>query len=118
MFSVAIHKFMLLTVIDESCQSLHFRLNTVTSTSLLTLYQTTNILSWFQLKAFADDKLHSSGFFGGNGSKHCGKRKKAGYQHFLVLPQCFQKFFLLGSLCVVQKVNSDPDICSSFSNLH
>ena len=27
----------------------------------------------------------------GKGRKHCGKRKNAGYQHFLLFPLCFQK---------------------------
>ena len=29
-----------------------------------------------------------------------GKEENAGYQHFLVFPQCFQKAFSLGSLKV------------------
>ena len=29
--------------------------------------------------------------------KHCGKGENAGYQHFLLFPQCFQKFSFVGS---------------------
>ena len=47
-----------------------------------------------KLKAFADDKINVNEKLKnrvGKGKKHCGKRKNAGYQHFLLLPQCFQK---------------------------
>ena len=32
----------------------------------------------------------------GKGGRHCRKRRKPGFQHFLLFPQCFQKGFDLG----------------------
>ena len=36
----------------------------------------------------------------GKGRKHCGKGENAGYQHFLLFPQCFQKTSYTESLKV------------------
>ena len=62
------------------------------------------ILDWFLLKAFADDrvKLAKIMIFVFNRIENIvGKGQIAGYQHFLLFPQCFQKAFFLGSLKVV-----------------
>ena len=49
-----------------------------------------------KLKAFADDKLNDAvmmiSLFGGV-ENTVGKGENAGYQHFLLFPQCFQKVF-------------------------
>ena len=54
------------------------------------------ILGLFKLKAYADDKLYVTQ----NNKVVChrienivGKEENAGYQHFLLFPQCFQKAF-------------------------
>ena len=59
-----------------------------------TLYQTTKILGLPKLKAFADDKSNVTQnirivFHGIEDT--VGKEENAGYQHFLLFPQCFQK---------------------------
>ena len=57
----------------------------------------TIILDWTELKAFADHKIN------GIEKLQCvlgwvknmvGKEENAGYQHFLLYPQCFQKRYL------------------------
>ena len=51
-------------------------------------------LDWFKLKAFADDKrnaIEKLKFVLGRGENIIGKGENAGYQHFLLFPQCFQK---------------------------
>ena len=57
------------------------------------------ILEWSKFKAFADDKIHVGlelkTVYGRLGNIS-GKEENAGYQHFLLFPQCFQKSFLLG----------------------
>ena len=61
------------------------------------------ILDWSNLKAFADDKINvieKIKFVLGKVENIAGKRENAGYQHFLLFPQCFQKAYA-GSLQVV-----------------
>ena len=57
-----------------------------------------------KLKAFADDKINVTEKFkfvlGGVENK-VGKGENAGYQHFLLFTQCFQKASHTGSLKVV-----------------
>ena len=56
-----------------------------------------------KLKAFADDKLNLAKklkFGLGRVENILGKGEDAGYQHFLLFPQCFQKTSTLGSLKV------------------
>ena len=57
----------------------------------------------FKFKAFADDKckckLKAKILFG-MGRKHAGNGENAGYQHFLLFPQCFQNASFSGSLKV------------------
>ena len=60
-------------------------------------------LDWSKLKAFADDKLNATEklkFVLGRVENIVGKGENAGYQHFLLFPQCFQKPSLSGSLKV------------------
>ena len=45
-----------------------------------------------------DDKIkaaQSMEFVFEKGIKHCGRNKNAGYRHFLLFPECFNKFFSL-----------------------
>ena len=55
----------------------------------LTLYK---ILHWSKLKAIADDKMNANEklkFDMGRVENIVGKGQNAGYQHFLLFPQCF-----------------------------
>ena len=57
------------------------------------------ILDWSKLEAFADHKIcvsEKSKFVLGRLENIVGKGENAGYQHFLLFPQCFQKAFLQG----------------------
>ena len=58
-----------------------------------------------KLKAFADDKInttHKLKFASGQTEKENSvvKGENAGYQHFLLFPQCFHKYTFSGSLKV------------------
>ena len=56
-----------------------------------------------KLKAFADDKfkvIQIAKIFLDKIENIVGKEENAGYQHFLLFPQCFQKASSLGSLKV------------------
>ena len=69
----------------------------------LTLYQNDKILDQYILKAFADDKLiviQMATFLLYKIENIVGREKNAGYQHFLLFLQCFQKAISLGSLKV------------------
>ena len=51
-------------------------------------------LYWSKLKAFADDKgnvTEELKFVSGRVENIVGKGENAGYQHFLLFPECFQK---------------------------
>ena len=68
---------------------------------LLTLYQTTKILDWSKLKAFADNKINVAEklkFILGRVENIVGKGENAGYKHFLLFPKCFQKASYTGLL--------------------
>ena len=60
------------------------------------------ILDWSKLKAFADKKINLNEkkikLVLGRVENTVGKGGNAGYQHFLLFQQCFQKFSFLGSL--------------------
>ena len=61
-------------------------------------------LDWSKLKVFADDKINvnqKQKFLFGWVENIAGKGENAGYQHFLLFPQCFQKASFSGSLKVV-----------------
>ena len=56
-----------------------------------------------KLKAFADDKYYVSEeliFVLGSVENNLGEGENAGYQHFLLFPQCIQKAISSGSLKV------------------
>ena len=58
---------------------------------------------WPNFKAFADDNLNEAKMaklFFDRVENIAGKGENAGHQHFLLFPQCFQKFTFLGSLKV------------------
>ena len=58
-------------------------------------------LTLFKLKSIADDKINVTlklNFFIGWVENIVGKGENAGYQHFLLFPQFFQKFSFAGSL--------------------
>ena len=65
-------------------------------------------IDWSKLKAFADDKsnlVEKSNqiwpkFVLGRIENIVGKGENAGFQHFLLFPQCFQTVSILGSLKV------------------
>ena len=63
----------------------------------LTTLPNDKILDWSILKAYADDKINVAEkwkTWAGKSRKLCGKEKEnAGYQHFHLFPQCFQKDF-------------------------
>ena len=53
-------------------------------------------LDWSKLKRFADDKINVTEnliFVLGQVENIVGKGENAGYQHFLLFPQCFQFSF-------------------------
>ena len=55
------------------------------------------LLDWSKLKAFAEDKMNvtlKQKFFLGWVENIVGKGENAGYQHFLLFPQYFQKAFI------------------------
>ena len=61
------------------------------------------ILDWSKVKAFADDKINVTEklkFVLGRVENMVGKGENAGYQHFLLFPQCFQKDSYTGLLKV------------------
>ena len=53
------------------------------------------------MKAFADDKINMTEklkFVLGRVENIAGKGEDAGYQHFLLFPQCFQKTLKVGTV--------------------
>ena len=59
------------------------------------------ILDWSKLKAFAGNKikaLKKMNFVFDRVENVKGNGENAGYQHFFLFPQCFQKAFYSGSL--------------------
>ena len=61
------------------------------------------IFDWSKLKAFADDNINVNEkfqFILGKIENIVGKGENAGYQHFLLFPQCFLKAVFSGSLKV------------------
>ena len=63
------------------------------------LLQTNKILDMVQLKAVADDDTNEAQmtiYDFDTVKNNVGKAKKAGYQHFLLSPQCFHKSPFLG----------------------
>ena len=61
------------------------------------------IIDCSKLRAFADGKIYVTEklkFVIGRVENIVGKGENAGYQHFLLFPQCFQKASYIGSLKV------------------
>ena len=59
------------------------------------------ILDWFELEAFADDKLNKYQklyFVSRRVENIVGKGENPGYEHFILFPQSFQKASLQGLL--------------------
>ena len=60
-------------------------------------------LDWSEFKAFADKKINLTQklkFVLKRVENNVGTGENAGYQHFLLFPQCFQKAFVTGALKV------------------
>ena len=74
-----------------------------------------NVLDWSKLEAFADDKGNLNEklkLVSRRIENIVGKGEFAGYQHFLLFPQCFEKPSLSGSLkvgTVWYRVNRQKD---------
>ena len=67
------------------------------------------ILDWSKLKGFADDKINviqKLKFVVGLLENIVGKGENAGYQHFLLFPQCFRKASPLKVVIMWQRVKS------------
>ena len=63
------------------------------------------ILDWSKFKAFADDKLNVARIMISVSDRVrniVGKGENAGYQHFLLFPQCFLKGFFQKDCVVTQ----------------
>ena len=77
------------------CLTRTFSFSYILSTTLqLNSLPNDKCLDWFKLKAFADDKVTVTDklkFVLGQIENMVGKGENAGYQHFLVFQQCFQK---------------------------
>ena len=61
------------------------------------------MIDWSKLKAFADDKTNvakMANFAFDRIENIAGKEENAGYQHFLLFPQCFPNANISGSLKV------------------
>ena len=75
-----------------------------------------------KLKAFADDKIIDAQMMISVFDRVeiiVGKGENAGYQHFLLFPQCFQKAYFLGSLnawIVSSRANSLPKKTRAITN--
>ena len=78
-----------------------FNLDKNLSSGRVNFYQSDRFLDWSKLKAFADDKIKLADilkFVLGSVESIVGKGENAGYQHFLLFPQCFQKASVIESL--------------------
>ena len=63
-----------------------------------------SFFDWSKLKELADNKINGTEklkFVLGRAENIVGKGENAGYQHFLLFLQCFQKAFFPGSLKVM-----------------
>ena len=73
------------------------------------------ILDWSRLKALADNKIKVTAILKiilGRVENIVRNGENAGYQHFLLFPQCFQKTPLLGLLKVDCVVKSEVKLSS------
>ena len=73
-----------------------------------------NFLDMTKLKAFADDKLEVAKMtisLCGRLENTVGKEENAGYQHFLLFPQCFPSPSSLGSLKIGKELKGLKTLC-------
>ena len=78
----------------KQTSSFSFSDNSFTKVQIANSLPNNKILDWSKLKAFAVDKnkvLKMMLFVFNRVEKIVGKRENAGYQHFLLFPQSFQK---------------------------
>ena len=81
-------------IYDSQLTRIHFSFNSLPNDK---------ILDWSKLKAFTDKKINVTEnlkFVLGRVGNIVGKGENAGYQHFLLFPQCFQKASFSRSLKV------------------
>ena len=82
-------------------QSYHGNIYIIHDLSRFNSLPNNKILDWSKFKAFADDKIKFAKmiiFVFNTIENIVGKGENAGYQHFLLFQQCFQKAFYSGSL--------------------
>ena len=87
---------------SQNLRLAHLQLQMDTSTKFNSL-PNEKFLDWSKLKALADNKIKLAEklkFVLGRVENIVGKGENAGYQHFLLVPQCFQKASISGSLKV------------------
>ena len=88
--------------LNESLSELQYLISIFYSSTFNSLLNN-RILDWSTFKAFADDNSNLNQklkFALGRVENIVGKGENAGYQHFLLFSQCFQKATSLGSLRV------------------
>ena len=109
-FRQVIHKQLSCYLSDQSVQGLKIlpghSLKSLPNDKILDMTKLTVIdsnLDMTKLKVFADDKINVAKMMisvFARVENIVGKGENAGYQHFLLFPQCFQKASFLGSLKV------------------
>ena len=90
----------LIGIFFSRCRKEGDPLNPLRSSFLLKSLPNDTILDSTKLKALADDKINASQmlrFVSDLVEKHCEKREKYGYRHFLLYQQCFRKVSYSGS---------------------
>ena len=88
---------------DTNCLPCHHCISAYPVYTELNSLPNNKFLDWSKFKAFADDKINLTlkhKFCLGWIENIVGKGEIAGYQHFLLFPQCFQKVSFSGSLKV------------------
>ena len=74
----------------------HLKFSCLVNSQVFTKQQ---FLDWTKFTAFADDKLNTIMISVSDRVENIvGNGENAGYQHFLLFPQCFQKTSFSGSL--------------------
>ena len=78
------------------------------------------ILDWSKFKAVEDDKINvtENFLFVPRTEENVGKGENAGYQHFLLFPECFPKRFSTGSVKVVIVLKRVKGIHLSWEDFH
>ena len=102
-----IHKIMIITISENGMNGVYFYF--VNKLLLVSRYWDFNslpndkILDWSKFKGLADDKINVTQnlkFVLGRIENILGKEENAGYQYFLLSPQCFQNACFSGLLKV------------------